>query len=55
MLVNGHYFIRVWYESVGELGEVYQSVFLDAYVDKCAEVGDVSYDCLLYTSDAADE
>ena len=31
-------------ESVGELGEVYQSVFIDAYVDKCAAVGDVSYD-----------
>ena len=23
---------------------MYQSVFLDAYIDKCAEVGDVSYD-----------
>ena len=23
---------------------MYQSVFLDAYVDKCAEVGDVSYE-----------
>ena len=42
--MNGDHFGGIGDESVGKLGEMDKPVLLDAYIDKCAEVGDVSYD-----------
>ena len=43
MLVDGYHFRGIADVAVGQLGEVYQSVFLDADVDKGTEVGDVAH------------
>ena len=42
--MNGHHLVGVAHVAVGQLGEVYQAIFLDADVHKGAEVGDVAHD-----------
>ena len=43
-MVELYHLVRVTYISVGKLGDVYESVLMDSYVDKASKVGDVGDD-----------
>ena len=48
--MDGHNLIGVWYILLRKLGEVYQAVFLDTYIDEGTEISDVAYNARKYHS-----